>query len=172
MTNGNGTHTEVAPEFLKMIQVTDLDTLLQAWPFVKAGIERIRARDKSCGSWTHSQIFNAIKFGLPTAPQRTTGVELFLAIDSQKRIKAFMVTTPKLDPFRNNAPVGVIVWLLYANYAMIEQFLPELERLGKINGGDQIEFQSGRQGWLRHFGRMMKLGFRIEQYKFIKDIQW
>ena len=175
----NGT-THVKEQELQLIQVKTLDELLGVWSFVKKGIDHIKHRDKSCGSWTHSQIFNAVKFGLPTAKQKTTSVELFVAYDTEPR--AFMVTTPHLDPFMNNAPCGIHVWLLYANAEMVEQFLPALERLGKIQGGDQIRFESGRFSWLgrignlveRHFetGWMGKLGFRVHQIVYTKDIQW
>lgn len=161
-----------APEQLHMAQVTTLETLIECWPFVKKGIERIKARDKSCGNWSHNQIFNAIRFGLPTAQPKTTAVELYLALDATNRMKGFMVTTPKIDPFMNNVPIGIIVWLLYADFNMIQQFLPSLERLAKQNGGDVIEFQSGRLGWLRNFGRMKRLGFEVFQYTYRRNVKW
>lgn len=159
-------------EQLRMVHVTTMDMLVSCWPFVKNGIDRIKARDKSCGNWTHSHIFNAIRFGLPTAQPKTTAVELYLVVDAESRMKGFMVTTPKIDPFMNNVPIGIIVWLLYADYKMIVRFLPDLERMAKQNGGDTIEFQSGRLGWLRNFGRMKRLGFEVAQYTYRKAVVW
>jgi len=170
--NGTNGHAEIATEGYRMVQVTNMDGLLNCWPFVKKGIDRIKARDKSCGSWDHHNIFNAIRFGLPTASPRTTAVELHLGVDSSSCMKGFVVTMPKIDPFRNNLPVGIVVWLLYADYRMIEMFLPSLEQLCRQHGGDEIEFQSGRLGWLRNFGRMKRLGFKVVQYKFSKTVEW
>ena len=170
-------------ERYRLVQIATPEELLAVWPFVKKGIDRIKHRDKSAGSWTHSHVYNGIRFGLPTAQPRTTTVELFVAFDAASREpKGFMVTTPRLDPFANNVPIGVHVWLLYADFDLIMRFLPFLERLGKLNGGDQIRFESGRLGWLGKFGKLLtsafsfgkmgRLGFRIHQIVFVKDIQW
>jgi hypothetical protein len=167
----------------EMVQIKSLEELMLIWPFVKKGIDRIKHRDKSCGSWTHSHLFNGIRFGLPTAQPKTTAVELFVAFDREtKEPKGFMVTTPRLDPFMNNVPCGIHVWLLYANHELIEEFLPALERLGKINGGDEIRFESGRLGWLGKFGKLLsesfrlgkmgKLGWRIHQVVYTREIKW
>jgi len=179
--SANG-HIQTSTDALQLLQIKTLDELIGVWPFVKRGIEHIKDRDKTCGSWTTSQIFNAIKFGLPTMPQKTTATELFVALDQTTKLKAFMVTTPRLDPFLNNSPCGIHVWLLYANREMVKQFLPQLEQLGKIHGGQRITFESGRPEWLGRWGRaavkmfesgwMGKLGFRIHQFVFVKDIKW
>src|SRR5262249_10099398 len=96
-------------------QINNMAELLEVWPYVKKGIDHIKERDQSCGAWTASQVFNAVKYGLPAAPQRTTAVELFVGVEADGRLRGFMVTTPRLDPFLNNVPIGIHVWLLYAN---------------------------------------------------------
>lgn len=154
---------------LRFVQVSTMDELQAFWPFVRDGIEHIKKRDRSMGHLTPTHVYNGIRFGLPTAQPRTTAVELFLALEG-KIPKAFMVTTPQQDPFRNNIPVGIYVWFLYADFKMLTQFLPELERLGKISGGEEIRFHSGRKGWLRNFGRMTRLGFDLWQYTFRKAL--
>ena len=181
MING---HTETKKDELQLIQIKTLDELLSVWPFVKKGIEHIKDRDKSCGTWTAGQIFNAVKFGLPTAPQKTTAVELFVGMDGDTKLRGFMVTTPRLDPFMNNTPCGIHVWLLYSEtkWNIVASFLPQLERLGKVHGGDQIRFESGRWGWCGRVGKLLvdtfggtklgRLGFRVHQVVFVKDIQW
>src|SRR5580765_2318893 len=116
----NGIAADTSTEKYRMVQITTHEGLLEVWGFVKKGIDRVKARDKNFGSLTHNQIFNAIRFGLPTAQPRTTGVELYVAIDAENRVKGFMITTPLVDPFRNGVPVGISVWFLYANYELIE----------------------------------------------------
>lgn len=169
----NGTTIDAPTEKYRMQQITTHEGLLDVWGFVKKGIERINNRNKSCShNVAHNQIFNAIRCGFPTAQPRTSGVELYVVIDAKNRVKGFMVTAPLVDPFRNGVPIGLTVWFAYADYEIIEMFLPKVVALCKLNGGDQIEFKSGREGWLRHWGRMAKLGFRIAERKFVLDIQW
>jgi hypothetical protein len=172
--NPNGIATITPIKKYDMVQITTHEALLQCWGFVKKGLDRIKARDKNFRSLTHNQIFNAIRFGLPTAQPRTTAVELFVAVEiaNHNRIKAFMVTTPLIDPFRNNVPVGINVWFLYANWELIETFLSRGVDLCRLHGGDQIEFKTGRKGWLRYAGRLATLGFHCEEYKFCKEISW
>jgi hypothetical protein len=148
-----------------MVPIVTLDDLLVVWPFVKKGFLHIKKRDKSAGSQTHHQLFNAIRFGLPT-PERTNAVMLHVAVEGERTVRGFMVTCPLIDPFLSNTPVGILVRYLYADFPMVQQFLPALKNLCRQYGGDVIEFQSGRLGWLRNFGRMKRLGWDIYHYTY------
>src|SRR5690348_1517237 len=104
--------TQEATHTYKLVQVMDLPSLTQVWPFVLKGIQRIKARDKSCGHWTHHHIYTGIRLGLPSNPNRMSTDELFVAVDETGKLHGFIVTTWIIDRFLN-APTKLEVWLGY-----------------------------------------------------------
>jgi len=165
----NGVATEESP--IRMIKITNEPDLVTVWPHIKRQLEKLRHKDKSIRSWTSHSIFNAIRFGLPTSQPRTTAVELYVAMQ-EHQIQGFMVTQPLVDPFMNGIQIGIYVWILDANFELLEKFLPELDQLCRSVGGDLIEFHTGRTGWFRQWGRMAKLGFKVSQYRVERKVPW
>lgn len=165
----------VEPVQSRLVQVQTHSELVQFWPYVLRGLERIKHRDKTARETDHHQIFNAIRFGLPTAQPRTTGVELYLAMEGN-RVEGFMITAPLVNPFRGNVPIGIRVEYLYSperGFDLIRLHLPTLERICKLAGGDVIEFETGRKGWFgKPYGNLRQLGFEVYEHKFRKELRW
>ena len=153
----------------EMRKVDTPEKLIAVWPYVEKGIKHLMHRNRKCSpTFTTNHVFMMIKNGLPSAQPRTSMVELHVAYEGANPI-GFIVLYPFVDPFLQVAN-KIYVWLINANFDLMERFWGYLTNIAIQNGVDTIEFDSPRAGWIRKMQRLSKLGFAVRKYTFCAKV--
>lgn len=165
--NPNGlakwTFSETAGELpIKLVKVTDRETLYNHWPWLEARLKVVKKKDSSHEQWTPAHVREAILGGF----MGRTSAELWLGINTESVIEGFIITTVRADPFIQ-LPVALTAWILWANEALIKKAIPELEKIARSRYLPALEFFTTRQGWMVKAGRY---GFKLKVMSFRKEL--
>lgn len=147
---------------IKLVKVTDDETLFRHWPWLEARLKVIKKKDLSREHWTPAHIRQGIQNGFRGA----SVVELWLGVNSESVVEGFVITTIRGDPYIQ-MPVALVAWMLWSNEKLTAQVLPQLEEIAKRRYLSRIEFPSGRKGWMLKAGRF---GFKLGMMTFYKDL--
>lgn len=152
-------HTELP---IKLVKVTDQETLYRHWPWIEARMNVVKKKDRGHEHWTPAHVRQAILNGFRGA----SAVELWLGVNSESEIEGFVVTTVRGDPFIQ-LPVSLVAWILWANESLMWKTLSQIEEIARSRYLPAIEFISSRAGWIP---KAAKFGFHVSVYNFRKEL--
>ncbi len=162
---------------LHMCRVSNPDMLTVFWPYIRAGLDRIREKCHPRQHWLAEHVRLDIQRGLVGQ----CGTECFLAHygprfvktaprtyehEGTHQVRGFLVTTAQIDPFVN-LPLRWFVWMGVLDSDTFVALMPEFERLAKERGYRGYSW-TGRPGWSRApFVRQFGIG--VVEYIVGKD---
>jgi hypothetical protein len=141
------------------------DDMIVRWPFVRAGLQTIKRKDKRSGQWTSEHVRAMLEAGYKG--QGTC--ELWLIYQGGETPVGFVITSVGPDPHLG-VPLGLFVWITYLEPAHTSAFhvaLRELEVIARGRGLRYLEGMSSRAGWAR---RLAKQGFDTHMVLYRKSV--
>lgn len=143
----------------------DWQAMVSSWPFVRAGLKTIKAKDRRSGNWTTEHVRAMLEMGYKG--QGTC--ELWMIYAHNDEPVGFVVTSVGPD-VHLGVPLGLFIWITYLeprHHASFDMALGELEQIAKARGLRYVEGMSSRAGWGR---KLQRRGFDTHMTLYRKNV--
>jgi len=127
------------PVLVRPAQLVDLHAF---WPFIRVGLNKIRARLEKHSYWEPEHVYAALVAGR---------AQLLLALRGEA-VVGFTVVTVQSDPFLQ-VPLSLFVWIAYSEGGGVVEMDDALEALARTQGLRFLEALTARTGLLRRIAR-------------------
>ena len=146
-----------------VIHRSTLEDLERHWPYIKRGLKIVRSKQTKHSYWTPEHVRMELMAGR---------AELYFVADALEDgtlgvMHGFFVVTHLLDPFLH-VPLGLFVWVAYAQLPGFDQAEQWIEQLARQRGMRFVETISPRPGMPR---RLQKAGWYVAQTVLRKDLE-
>jgi hypothetical protein len=141
------------------------DNMMTLWPFIRAGLQTIKRKDKRSGQWTTEHVRAMLEAGYKG--QGTC--ELWMINKYDGKPAGFVVTSTGPDPHLG-VPLGLFVWITYLgneDTAAFYTVVRELETIARSRGLRYLEGMSSRAGWAR---KLAKQGYDTHMILYRKQL--
>lgn len=141
------------------------DAMVSCWPYIRAGLKVIKAKDKRSGNWTTEHVRAMLEAGYKG--QNT--IDLWMIYQTDGVPVGFVITSVGPD-IHFNVPLGLFIWITYLepeHHGAFDMTLREFEQIARQRGLRYVEGMSSRAGWDR---RLKRRGYDTHMVLYRKNV--